>query len=60
MLSLIFYAFPAKWLAGYEEAGRNGILILFAVGWSLSLGGFVFHLGIENQKKRKRESPDIK
>jgi hypothetical protein len=39
--------FPAE----YQELGKNGSLILFAMGWGLSLSGLAFRLGWRTVKK---------
>jgi hypothetical protein len=35
----------------YQEAGQNGSLILFAMGWGLSLSGLMFRLGWKSVRK---------
>jgi hypothetical protein len=39
--------FPAE----YRELAKNGSLILFAMGWGLSLSGLAFHLGWRSVRK---------
>lgn len=55
LLGFVFYFLPPSLLDEYAEIGMRGGLILFAFGWALLLGSFVFDLGMEVQKKGKRD-----
>jgi hypothetical protein len=39
--------FPAE----YRELAQNGSLVLFAMGWGVSLSGLAFHLGWKSVRK---------
>ena len=43
----VFSNFPVE----YQEVGKDSSLILFAMGWGLSLSGLVFHLGWRTVRK---------
>ena len=55
IVGFIFYFLPPNFLDEYSEMGRSSGSILFAFGWALLLGSFVFNLGMEAHKKHKRD-----
>ena len=59
IMGFIFYFLPPNFLDEYVGMSRGSETILFALlfafGWALLLGSFVFHLGMEAHKKYKRD-----
>ena len=55
ILGFIFYFLPPNFFADYAPMSRSSGTILFAFGWALLLGSFVFNLGMEAHKKHKRD-----
>ena len=52
-LGLLVYVLPFNFPEGYEAVGKNGALILFGIGWALSLGSLAFQLGMERYSEKE-------
>jgi hypothetical protein len=53
VLGLLVYVLPFDFPEGYEAIGKNGGLIVFGIGWALSLGTLAFQLGIEKYREKE-------
>jgi hypothetical protein len=53
VLGLLVYVLPFDFPEGYEAVGKNGALIVFGIGWALSLGTLAFQLGIEKYREKE-------
>ena len=53
VLGLLVYVLPFDFPEGYEAVGKNGALIVFGIGWALTLGTLAFQLGIEKYREKE-------